>query len=130
MFYSLHNWQWLVDILDILLLAYVIYRLMLLVRGAMAWRVMFGLIVLLVCHSLFHLTGFRTVTWLLDNLLGSIVASGCISRASPTANPATLASVINVAVMYQSLSMKVFIVEPTRAADSAARRMEGSIHSA
>lgn len=73
MFYSLHNWQWLVDILDILLLAYVIYRLMLLVRGAMAWRVMFGLIVLLVCHSLFHLTGFRTVTWLLDNLLGSIV---------------------------------------------------------
>lgn len=70
---SLHNWQWLVDLLDILLLAYVIYRLMLLVKGSMAARVMFGLIVLLACHSLFQLTGFQTVNWLLDNLLGSIV---------------------------------------------------------
>ncbi|HEX5774097.1 MAG TPA: diadenylate cyclase CdaA [Geomobilimonas sp.] len=70
---SLHNWQWLVDLLDILLLAYVIYRLMLLVKGSMAARVMSGLIVLLACHGLFRLTGFQTVNWLLDNLLGSIV---------------------------------------------------------
>lgn len=69
----LHNWRWLVDLLDILLLAYVIYRLMLLLKGAMAARVVFGVIVLLACHSLFLLTGFKTINWLLDNLLGSIV---------------------------------------------------------
>jgi diadenylate cyclase len=69
----LHNWQWLVGLLDITLMAFLIYRLMLLVKGAMAVRILIGLIVLFACHDLFRLAGFQTVDWLVDNLLGSIV---------------------------------------------------------
>lgn len=56
------------DILDILIVAYVVYRLMLLLRGTRAVELLKGLAVLFIASVLSYRLGFSTINWLLRNI--------------------------------------------------------------
>ena len=64
---------WLVDLADIGLTAFIIYRLLLLVKGTMAVRLLSGLALLFAAYVAARLLGMETVDWLLDNFLASII---------------------------------------------------------
>jgi diadenylate cyclase len=55
-----------VHVLDILLVAYLNYRLLLLVRGTRAWKILGGVLVFLVVLLLSRALGFHTLYYLLD----------------------------------------------------------------
>lgn len=59
------------EVLDILLMAEIFYRLILLVRGTRAVSVIHGIVVLLVAYFLSGEFGLFTLHWLLTNFLGS-----------------------------------------------------------
>jgi len=60
--------QYLVNILDIILVAYIIYRLILLVKGTRAVQILIGILILLfitfLARDILHL---RTLSWILEN---------------------------------------------------------------
>lgn len=56
----------LVDAVDILIVAYLVFRLMLLLRGTRATAILKGLALLVVASVLSRSLGLRTVSWLLD----------------------------------------------------------------
>ncbi|MCU0315635.1 MAG: diadenylate cyclase CdaA [Fimbriimonadaceae bacterium] len=56
----------LVTIVDILLVTFLIFRLLLLVRGQRAWRVVIGIAVFVLALWLSDVFGLRTLNWLLD----------------------------------------------------------------
>ncbi|MBN2645215.1 MAG: diadenylate cyclase CdaA [Desulfuromonadaceae bacterium] len=65
--------RWLLDALDIGLVAFVIYRIILLIKGTRAVQMVLGLAVMLVVYVVSQVTGLYTLQWLLDNFLTSIV---------------------------------------------------------
>ncbi len=60
------------DLLDIGLVAFIFYRVILLVKGTRAVSVIYGLVLLLVVYYLSGEFGLFTLNWLLANFLGSI----------------------------------------------------------
>lgn len=54
-----------VDVIDILIVAYVIFRLMLILRGTRATSIIKGLGIILVANVVARYLGLRTVTWIL-----------------------------------------------------------------
>jgi diadenylate cyclase len=60
--------QVIVNVVDILLVAYVIYRLLKLVRGRRAWRIVIGIIVFIVALVVSDWMQFYTLHWILDKL--------------------------------------------------------------
>jgi diadenylate cyclase len=64
---------WLVDGLDIALAAWLIYRLILLLKGTLALRALIGLAILLFGYVASQFAGLRTINWLLNNFLGSLI---------------------------------------------------------
>lgn len=60
------------DLLDIGLVAFVIYRLILLVRGTRAVSIIYGLLLLVGVYYLSGELGLYTLNWLLTNFLGQI----------------------------------------------------------
>jgi diadenylate cyclase len=58
--------QVIVNVLDVLLVAYLIYRLLTLVRGTRAWRVIFGVIIFAFVLIMSERLGLNTLHWLLD----------------------------------------------------------------
>lgn len=73
MFEYLSNFRWLLDLLDILLVAFILYRIILLIKGTRAVQMLFGLAVLLVVYVGSQVGGLYTLNWLLDNFLSSII---------------------------------------------------------
>jgi diadenylate cyclase len=69
----LKNSGWLLDLLDISLAAFIIYRLILLLKGTLAPRVIIGLAIVLCAYIVSRFAGFQTVNWILNNFLGSLV---------------------------------------------------------
>ncbi|WP_298437639.1 diadenylate cyclase CdaA [Geobacter sp.] len=61
------------DLVDIAVVAYLIYRLILLLKGGVAVRLLVVLSCLAVLYSLSALTGLETFHWLLDSFFGSLV---------------------------------------------------------
>lgn len=61
------------DALDILIVAYVLYRVLLLIRGTRAVRVAIGLVLVSVIYGGARLLELRTVDWLLSNVFTYIV---------------------------------------------------------
>ncbi len=55
-----------VHVVDILLVAYLIYRLLILVRGTRAWRIIVGIIIFLVVVFLSDKLGLSTLHWMLE----------------------------------------------------------------
>lgn len=60
------------DILDIALVAFIIYRVIVLVKGTRAVSVFYGLLFLLVIYYFSDEFGLHTLHWLLANFLGSL----------------------------------------------------------
>ena len=54
-----------ISILDILIVAFVIYKLMMIIKGTRAVQLIKGLFVLLVASLLSGLFGFTTIAWIL-----------------------------------------------------------------
>jgi uncharacterized protein (TIGR00159 family) len=73
MFEILTNFRWLLDLLDILLVAFVIYRIILLIKGTRAVQMLVGLAVLLIVYVASQVGGLYTLNWMLDNFLSSII---------------------------------------------------------
>jgi uncharacterized protein (TIGR00159 family) len=67
------NYEWIIDLLDIGLVAFIIYRGILLLRGTLAQRIIIILAILLICDLLSRLAGLQTFNWILGNLLGSLI---------------------------------------------------------
>jgi len=73
MFEMLANFRWLLDLLDILLVAFIIYRILLLIQGTRAVQMLLGLAVLLIVYVGSQIGGLYTLNWILDNFLSSII---------------------------------------------------------
>jgi uncharacterized protein (TIGR00159 family) len=63
------SWQ---DLVDIVLVAFIFYRLILLIRGTRAVSVIYGLFLLLIVYYSSGVFGLYTLHWLLGQFLGSI----------------------------------------------------------
>ena len=57
------------DVLDVAIITYIFYRIILLIKGTRAEQLVKGLIVLLVSLLVSNLLGLRTVNWLLQSLM-------------------------------------------------------------
>ncbi len=64
------RWQ---DVVDILIVAYLIYRIALLIRGTRAMQMVFGFGVLAVAYVASQALGLFTLNWLLSNFFGSLI---------------------------------------------------------
>lgn len=69
----IHNIAWLLDLLDIFLVAYIIYRVLLFLKGTLSLRFILAFIVLVACSLLSRFAGFRALNWIFDNLFGSTI---------------------------------------------------------
>jgi len=69
----LKNSGWLLNLVDISLVAFIIYRLILLLKGTLAPRVIIGLAIVLCGYIASRFAGFQTVNWILNNFLGSLI---------------------------------------------------------
>ena len=69
----LKHFRWSLDLLDILLVAFIIYRILLLIKGTRTVQMLVGLAVLLVVYVASQLGGLFTLNWLLENFLSSII---------------------------------------------------------
>ena len=71
------TWLWesmeLSDVLDIILVSFILYQVLLLLRGTRAVQSIAGLIILLLVFELSGLLGLTSVAWLLDKLFVYIV---------------------------------------------------------
>jgi diadenylate cyclase len=63
------RWQ---DILDVLIVAYVIYRIAVLIRGTRSVQMIVGLLVVGAAFVASQILGLFTLNWLLNNFLGSL----------------------------------------------------------
>src|ERR1700747_602080 len=64
------RWQ---DALDIVIVAYVIYRIALLIRGTRTMQMVIGLGILAGAFVASQILGLFTLNWLLNNFLGSLI---------------------------------------------------------
>lgn len=70
---ALKNFRWLLDLLDVALVAFIIYRIILLIKGTRAVQMLLGLAVILLVYIASQVGGLYTLHWLLDNFLSSII---------------------------------------------------------
>lgn len=73
LFDGLQNVRWMLDALDIGLVAFIIYRIILLIKGTRAVQMLLGLAVVLIVYVASQVGGLYTLHWLLDNFLSSII---------------------------------------------------------
>lgn len=62
-------WNYLADILDILVVTYVIYKLMMVIRGTKAVQLLKGIIVILLVWAVSYLLGLKTLQWLVNQAI-------------------------------------------------------------
>ena len=65
--------SWLLNILDVLIVAFVIYRVLLVIRGTRAAPMLWGLGLVALIYFGARQLGLNTLTWLLGNFLSSII---------------------------------------------------------
>lgn len=73
MTYILENSRWLFDLLDIAVVAYLVYMFLLLIKGTVTYRLVIVLGSLFLLYAASHVTGFKTVNWVLGNVFGSLI---------------------------------------------------------
>lgn len=66
---SLLTWRHFVDLLDILVVWFVIYKLMMLLRGTKAVQLFKGIVVIVVIKLLSWYIGLETVSWIMDQII-------------------------------------------------------------
>lgn len=65
--------NWIKDVIDIVIVWYVIYRIILLVRGTRAAQMLAGLAVVIIAFIISQSLELNTLYWILDNFLSSII---------------------------------------------------------
>ena len=73
MFELLHKSLWLWHLVDIALVAFLVYRLVIHLRETTAIRLLLTLPVVLIAYLLAQLSDLRALQWVLDNFLGSLI---------------------------------------------------------
>ncbi|MEA3240847.1 MAG: diadenylate cyclase CdaA [Pseudomonadota bacterium] len=68
-FYNL-RWQ---DILDILVVAFLVYHVLVIIRGTRAFQILLGLFLVFVIYEVSLYLGFYTLNWVLNGFLSSII---------------------------------------------------------
>jgi diadenylate cyclase len=63
-----HSWRWVLDVADILIVAFLIYHLFLLVRGTRAAQMFLGLVAIVLLSALADLAHLSALNWLLASL--------------------------------------------------------------
>jgi uncharacterized protein (TIGR00159 family) len=69
---TLINSRWL-DIIDIIIVAVLIYQVLLIIRGTRAFQILLGLFLIFIAYQVSLLLGFYTLHWILNGFLSSIV---------------------------------------------------------
>src|SRR5712692_3130894 len=64
------RWQ---DVLDIGIIAFIVYRLIRMMRGTRAMQMVIGLVIVLLVYVGSQQLGLFTLSWVLENFLGSII---------------------------------------------------------
>ena len=64
---------WLFDLLDVAVVAYLVYQFLLLIKGTVTFRVVVVLGCLFLIYAGSHVTGLKTVNWVLSNIFGSLI---------------------------------------------------------
>lgn len=67
------HWNILVGVLDVLLVSFLIYRILLMVRGTRAQPMLAGLAVLVLVYAISREVQLVTLNWILGNFLGSVI---------------------------------------------------------
>jgi diadenylate cyclase len=62
-----------IDVIDILIVAFIIYQIMLLVKGTRAQQMLWGLAILIIVYFLSQWSGLVTLRWVLNIFLSSII---------------------------------------------------------
>lgn len=57
------------DILDIIIVAFLIYKLMQIIRNTRAWTLFKGILVILLCAAIAYILQLNTVTWIISNTI-------------------------------------------------------------
>ena len=66
---NLITWRNLTDLLDILVVWYVFYKLMMLVRGTKAVQLFKGVVIIILIKVLSAWLGLHTVSWIMDQII-------------------------------------------------------------
>lgn len=64
-----------IDVLDIAIISFLIYRVLLLIKGTIALRMTLGVVFILIFSSFSNLFGFKATSWVLNNLTGYLFLS-------------------------------------------------------
>lgn len=72
MFEIFRNLRW-QDLLDVAIIAFVIYRLINMIKGTRAMQMIIGLVVVVIAYVVSQILGLFTLNWILDNFLASII---------------------------------------------------------
>lgn len=64
-----------IDIIDIAIISFLIYRVLLLIKGTIALRMTLGVVFILIFSSFSNLFGFKATSWVLNNLTGYLFLS-------------------------------------------------------
>lgn len=67
------TWDWVRDAVDILIVAYVIYTAILLIRGTRAVQMLVGLFIVVLAYFVAQAFGLVTLNWLLTNVINYLV---------------------------------------------------------
>ena len=66
-------WPWISRCIDVVLVYFLIYRLLVLVRGTRAERMLLGLGIVVLVFLISRALNFATLNWILGNFLGSVI---------------------------------------------------------
>jgi diadenylate cyclase len=69
----LQNFGWLLDLLDICLVAFIIYHLIYLLKGTLSVRFLLAFVLILLVTLFSRFAGLQTLNWLSDKFLGSLI---------------------------------------------------------
>ena len=68
--FSLIRWQ---DIIDIILVSFLIYRILIFVKGTRSAQIIMGIFSIFIIYQLSNIIGLLTLNWILSNFLSSII---------------------------------------------------------
>ncbi|MCX8084936.1 MAG: diadenylate cyclase CdaA [Calditerrivibrio sp.] len=97
------------DVVDIAIIAFLIYRVLLLIKGTIALRMTLGVIIILIFSSFSTLFGFKATSWVLSNLTGYLFLS-IIILFQPEIRRA-LAIIGDTKVFNKNNSLNLFIID-------------------
>ncbi|MBN2333033.1 MAG: diadenylate cyclase CdaA [Deltaproteobacteria bacterium] len=68
----IYNLRW-QDILDIVIVAFLIYHVLLIIRGTRAFQILLGLFLIFIIYEISLYLGFYTLHWIINGFLSSII---------------------------------------------------------